>query len=101
MSETSVTLSYPRALSNWGRSIVEDEPFRTYLRKVHDRANPGDRWEEFVGVGCCGNAMDVVLRVESVDGGPALTAETDFEFVEREDCHVGGWEVQSEASPET
>lgn len=100
MSETKVTLSYPSGLSTWGRSIVEDEPFRAYLRKAHNRASPGDRWEEFVGVGCCGNAMDVVLRVEGVDGGPELTETTDFEFVEREDCHFGGWEVQSEASPE-
>lgn len=99
MSETKVTLSYPSGLSTWGRSIVEDEPFRAYLRKAHNRASPGDRWEEFVGVGCCGSALDVPLRVEAVEGSPQLSLDTEFEFTVREACDInGGWEIQE--SPE-
>lgn len=97
---TTVTLSYPADLSTWGREIVEDRPFRTYLRKSHDSVAEGDRWEEFVGVGCCGDSLDVTLRVKSVTGGSELGPETDFEFTEHEACGVGGWEVQSAAGPE-
>lgn len=95
-----VVLSYPADFSNWGRSIVEDRPFRAYLPKAHDRAVPGDIWEEFVGVGCCGSALDVPLRVESVDGGPELSGETEFHFTVREACDLdGGWRVQSAGGP--
>jgi hypothetical protein len=97
---TRVVLSYPADLSTWGRDIVEDDPFRAYLPKAHDEAVPGDRWEEFVGVGCCGSAMDVTLQVESVEGGHGVAPETAFEFTVREACDVGGWAVQSDASPE-
>ncbi|PSQ47660.1 hypothetical protein BRD19_08850 [Halobacteriales archaeon SW_7_65_23] len=98
---TTVVVSYPADLSLWGRDIVEDTPFRAYLRKAHNNASAGDTWEEFVGVGCCGSALEVPLRVESVEGGPRLVEETAFEFVEREACDIaGGWEVQSAAGPE-
>jgi len=93
----NVTVSYPADLSTWGREIVENRPFRNYLRKAHDRATVGDRWAEFVGVGCCGNALDVELGVESVTGGSKIDAETEFAFVERAACGVGGWTVQSRA----
>jgi len=97
---TRVVVSYPADLSTWGRDIVEDTPFRSYLGKAHDTAEPGDQWEEFVGVGCCGSALDVPLRVESVDGGPELDGDTEFEFVVREACDIeGGWQVQSAAGP--
>lgn len=97
---TRVVLSYPADLSTWGRSIVEDDPFRTYLAKAHDAAAAGDRWTEFVGVGCCGSALDVPLRVERVEGGRRLTTETAFVFTVREACDLdGGWQVQSEAGP--
>jgi hypothetical protein len=96
-----VVLSYPADLSTWGRDIVEDRPFRAYLPKAHDEASPGDAWEEFVGVGCCGNSLEVPLRVEDVEGGSELTADTEFEFTVREACDIdGGWAVQSAASPE-
>jgi len=95
-----VVLSYPADLSTWGREIVEDRPFRAYLRKAHDTAAPGDHWEEFAGVGCCGSALDVPLRVEGVDGGRVLTADTEFTFTVREACDLdGGWRVQSAAGP--
>jgi len=102
MTETAthVVISYPADLSKWGRDIVEDTPFRAYLPKAHETAEPGDRWEEFVGVGCCGSALEVPLRVERVDGGPRLTPETTFEFTVREACGIaGGWRVQSAAGP--
>jgi hypothetical protein len=97
---TSVVLSYPADLSTWGRDTVEDRPFCAYLRKAHDTAAPGEHWSEFVGVGCCGSALDVPLRVERVEGGPRLTGDTEFEFTVREACDLdGGWRVQSEAGP--
>lgn len=102
MSETAthVVISYPADLSKWGRDIVEDTPFATYLPKAHDEAEPGETWEEFVGVGCCGSALDVPLRVEDVQGGSKLTPETTFEFTVREACDIdGGWRVQSAAGP--
>ncbi len=93
-----VRISYPADLSDWGRSQVETSRFRTYLRRVHDRAAVGDTWPEFVGVGCCGGSLDVPLQVEAVDGGTRLTEETDIEFAVRQACNIGGgWEVQSEA----
>lgn len=95
-----VVLSYPSELSTWGRDILTDDPFRGYLHKAHDQAESGDRWDEFVGVGCCGSALDVPLRVESVEGGRRLTAETSVEFVTREACLAGGWDVQSADSPD-
>lgn len=95
-----IVLSYPADLSTWGRDIVEDQPFRAYLSKAHDKAAAGDRWEEFVGVGCCGSALDVPLRVESVAGGNRVTAATDFSFTVRETCDLeGGWRVQSADGP--
>jgi len=97
---TSVVLSYPADLSTWGREIVEDRPFRAYLRKAHDTVAPGDQWEEFAGVGCCGSALDVPLRVETVEGGTALTTDTEIRFTTREACDLdGGWRVQSAAGP--
>ncbi len=94
-----IALSYPADISTWGRDILIARPFASYLRKAHDNAQPGDQWEEFVGVGCCGDAMDVLLQVEAVDGGKQILPETTVEFTEREACGVGGWQVQSEAGP--
>ncbi|SDJ63772.1 hypothetical protein SAMN05216226_106143 [Halovenus aranensis] len=102
MTETAthVVLSYPADLSDWGRDIVEDTPFKTYLPKAHDTAEAGETWEEFVGVGCCGSALDVPIRVESVAGGSRLTEETRIEFTVREACDLdGGWAVQSAGTP--
>ncbi len=96
----TVELSYPADLSDWGRGIVEDRPFRAYLCKAHDAASVGDTWEEFVGVGCCGDALDVPLRVESVAGGTRVTGDTAFSFSVRAACDIeGGWQVQSADGP--
>ncbi|AGN02351.1 hypothetical protein L593_12040 [Salinarchaeum sp. Harcht-Bsk1] len=96
----AITVSYPADLSKWGRSIVEGTPFRAYLRRVYDTAAVGDEWSEFVGVGCCGDSLDVPLRVEAVEGGEAIDDETAVRFREREACGLaGGWSVQSETGP--
>ncbi|WP_136718033.1 hypothetical protein [Halorientalis salina] len=95
-----VVLSYPEDLSAWGRSQVSTPHFQAYLRTVHDTVEPGDTWAEFVGVGCCGDSLDVPLRVKAVDGGHRVSDETDFEYEVRASCDVdGGWHVQSAAGP--
>jgi hypothetical protein len=99
---TAIELSYPADLSDWGRDIVEDDPFRAYLRKAHEEAQEGDTWAEFVGVGCCGDTLDVPLRVERVEGGADVGPGTSFEFSVREACDIGGgWQVQSAGGPTT
>ncbi|MFC6989571.1 hypothetical protein ACFQJD_14240 [Haloplanus sp. GCM10025708] len=97
---TRVVVSYPDELSDWGRRQVTTDRFRTYLRRVHDEVAAGDVWSEFVDVGCCGDTLDVPLRVESVDGPPRIGPETAIEFAEREASVEGGWRVQSAAGPE-
>ncbi|PSP56134.1 hypothetical protein BRC82_02540 [Halobacteriales archaeon QS_1_67_19] len=96
-----VVVSYPADLSDWGRFQVEKDPFCAYLRKTKSgRVRQGDRWEEFVGVGCCGNTLDVPLRVERVESGETLGADTAIEWTVREACDIqGGWQVQSEGGP--
>lgn len=59
--------------------------YAAYLRR--SEAGPvaaGDEWEGFVNCGC-GTTEDVVLTVESVDGGDSVGDETAFEFVPAED----------------
>jgi len=97
-----IVVSYPADLSAWGRDRVDCSEFRAYLRKTRAEAAEGDRWDEFVGVGCCGDSLDVPLRVEAVEGGDALGAETTVEFTVREACGLdGNWQVQSEGGPRT
>ncbi len=95
-----VVVSYPADLSAWGRDRVDCSEFRAYLRKTKESAAEGDVWEEFVGVGCCGNSLDVPLRVEAVEGGDRLGPETAIEFDVREACGLAGsWQVQSAGGP--
>lgn len=97
---TRVRISYPADLSEWGRSKIENRPFRAYLTKTLDTVAEGDRWEEFVGVGCCGSTLDVPLRVEEIEGGSEVTGDTDIEYTVREACDLqGGWRVQSAGGP--
>lgn len=97
---TRVHLSYPADLSDWGRSQIDRRSFRAYLTKAHDRAAVGDRWEEFVGVGCCGDSLDVPLRVEKTEGGSEVTRDTEIRYEVRDACDLqGGWRVQSAAGP--
>jgi hypothetical protein len=96
-----LVVSYPADLSDWGQMQLETRAFRAYLRKTRERAAPGDVFEEFVGVGCCGDTLDVPLRVKRVEGGSAVGPETAVEYEVREACDIaGGWLVQSEAAPE-
>ncbi|MEF8882189.1 MAG: hypothetical protein V5A34_06675 [Halapricum sp.] len=102
MSQTASHLvcSYPADLSDWGRHRVDSPAFRAYLRKAHDVATAGDTWTEFVGVGCCGSALDVPIRVERVEGGERIGPGTGIEFTVREACDLdGGWQVQSADGP--
>ncbi|MFP8953815.1 hypothetical protein ACLI4Z_12740 [Natrialbaceae archaeon A-arb3/5] len=99
-SASRVIVSYPADLSEWGRDQLEKSSFRSFLCKTRDRAREGDRWEEFVDIGCCGSTLDVPLRVERVEGGPRVDTETTIEYEEREACGLeGSWRVQSEGGP--
>lgn len=101
-SASRVVISYPADLSEWGRRQVETPHFRAYLRKTLDIVSQGEQFEEFVGVGCCGNSLDVPLRIETTDGGTRIGPETTIEYVVREACNLnGGWQVQSAAGPTT
>ena len=97
---TRVVVSYPADLSAWGRQQVDTRHFRGYLRKTLDEVATGDGWEEFVGVGCCGDTLDVPLRVETVEGGDRVRPDTTIEYDVREACGVqGNWRVQSAGGP--
>ncbi|WP_435155109.1 hypothetical protein [Haladaptatus sp. DFWS20] len=97
---TSVVVSYPEDLSSWGRFQLNERPFRAYLRKTKDEVREGDVWEEFLDVGCCGDTLDVPLRVESVEGGDRMGADTEIVYEVREACGIqGGWLVQSADGP--
>lgn len=94
-----ITLSYPEALSDWGRDQVESDRYRGYFRRVLDEVAVGDVYEEFVDVGCCGDSLDVTFRVEAVEGGSVVDDDTAVEYATREAAHEGGWRVQSEGGP--
>jgi hypothetical protein len=96
---TRVVLSYPDGLSDWGRDQLTAPRFGTYLRRMLDSVVEGDEFEEFLDVGCCGDSLDVTLRVEAVDGGARVGDATRIEFAEREADLEGGWLVQSAAGP--
>ncbi|MFB6253341.1 MAG: hypothetical protein ABEI06_01885 [Halobacteriaceae archaeon] len=97
---TKVVLSYPADLSDWGRWQLDERSFKSYLQKTKGEIAEGDEWEVFLDVGCCGNTLDVPLRIESIDGTPVMGENTTIEYVEREACGIeGGWKVQSEGAP--
>ncbi|SFR51000.1 hypothetical protein [Halogeometricum limi] len=97
-----VVVSYPDELSAWARDQLDTDRFRTYLRRVLDDLPPGHTWEEFVDVGCCGNSLDIPLRIESVDGPERMGSDTEIEYATRETEPgelEGGWRVQSKGGP--
>jgi hypothetical protein len=96
---TRVLLSYPDALSKWGRDQVETPRYRNYLRKVVDDLSVGDEFEEFADVGCCGDSLDIRFRVEAREGGDEVGPDTEIAFTTRDAAHAGGWNVQSAAGP--
>jgi hypothetical protein len=91
-----VRISHPEELSEWGRDQLTADRYVNYLRKTLGEVAVGDEFEEFVDVGCCGDAMDIPLRIEAVDGDE-VGPETEIEFTTREASMEGGWLVQSEA----
>lgn len=97
---TRVVISYPTALSDWGRDQVTSGRYVGYLRKTVGDAFVGKEWEEFADVGCCGNTLDIPLRIEAVEGGDEMGPETEIEFTERDAPMDGGWRVQSAAGPD-
>lgn len=98
---SSVVVSYPDELSAWGLDQLTADRFVNYIRRIHDEAAPGDEWEEFLDVGCCGDSLTLTLRVEELHPAEAttLTDDTEIEFVEREGSVHGGWCVQSAEGP--
>lgn len=95
----TVVLSYPEALSEWGRDQIETDRYRGYFRRVLDDVAVGDEFEEFVDVGCCGDSLDVRFRVERVEGGDAVGDDTAVVYETRRADHEGGWRVQSAGGP--
>lgn len=97
-----VVVSYPADLSEWGRGQLTTRHFRAWLRRVHPHPSAGDVWEEFLDVGCCGDTLDVPLRVERVEGGDRMDVDTEITYEAREACDIdGGWHVQSAGGPTT
>ncbi|WP_277554980.1 hypothetical protein [Halobaculum limi] len=96
---TRVVLSFPDGLSDWGRSQIDTERYRGYLRRMLTEPRVGDEREEFVDVGCCGDSLDLTFRVEAVEGGTRVGDDTLIELVERAGAVEGGWRVQSAAGP--
>lgn len=100
MTATRITLSYPADLSAWGRDQLETPWMRAYLQRTLGEATQGDDIEVFLDVGCCGDTLDVPLRVEGIDGVGSIGADTGIDFEERAACGLaGGWRVQSRAGP--
>lgn len=95
-----VVVAYPDGLSDWGRDQLTAPRFSTYLRRVLDEVHEGEAFEEFLDVGCCGNTLDVTLRIERVEGGSVVDGDTQIEFVARPGQVAGGWAVQSAGTPD-
>lgn len=94
-----LVVSYPADLSAWGRDQLETPWVRAYLRRVLADAAPGETVGVFLDVGCCGDTLDVPLRIERADGAVGPATEIDYE--ERAACGLaGGWLVQSRAGPD-
>lgn len=95
-----VVLSFPADLSQWGRRQLETPWVVAYLKKTLGTVAVGTTTEEFLDVGCCGDTLDVPLRVERIEGGTTVGDSTDIEFTHRETGAVaGGWRVQSASGP--
>ncbi|WP_226011066.1 hypothetical protein [Halomicrobium salinisoli] len=90
-----VVLSHPSNLGKHGRDRIRQDYYRQWLRRSRETAAPGDEWDEFTDIGCCGSQMRIPFRVEAVDGGDRVTEDTEIEITEREACDLGhGWAVQ-------
>lgn len=111
MTATRVVVSYPADLSGWGREQLETPWFRAYIRRTLGEGSGGrtgdaggavvgDTVDAFLDVGCCGDSLDVPLRIERIEGDGPIDEGTTVEYEEREACGLaGGWLVQSRAGP--
>ncbi len=93
---TRVVISYPGDLSDWGADQLQTPWFERYLRKTLGEVNAGDGFEEFVDIGCCGNSLDIPLRIEAIEGGTEVGESTAIDWTTRAACGLdGGWTAQS------
>ena len=100
MTTSRVVVSYPADLSAWGRDQLETPWFRAYLRRRLEATAEEETVDVFLDVGCCGDTLDVPLRVEQLEGDGPVGENATIEYVEREACGLaGGWLVQSRAGP--
>lgn len=96
VSATRVVISYPTDLSDWGADQLRTPWFERYLRKTLGEVDPGDEFEEFVDIGCCGNSLDIPLRIETIEGGTAVDESTVIDWTTRAASDLaGGWTAQS------
>jgi len=92
--ETAVKRELGRADSAWLEENMAEPTYRRYLRWAH--AGPvdvGEEWDEFVNCGCT-NPEDVVLRVEAVEGGTGIGADTTIDVVPRKKIVEGTVEIE-------
>jgi hypothetical protein len=75
--------------SGWIREGMNAPSYLRYLRYAHaGTLSVGDEFEEFVNCGCA-SPMDVVIRVERIEGGSAMGADTALDVVPRRDVVEG------------
>jgi len=78
-----IVVSFP-AVDDDTAGALDNPSYRSYLRRAHEGpVTTGEEWAEFVNCGC-GTTHDVVLRVESVAGGDAISETTALVFEPRE-----------------
>ena len=100
MSASRVVVAVPADLSAWGRAQLETPWVRAYLHRRLAGVAVGETVEVFLDVGCCGDTLDVPLRVERIDGGEPVGPETTVTFEDGATCGLAGsWRVQSRAGP--
>lgn len=98
---TVVRLSYPGRLSEHAVQRLHEDYYRSYLRRAHDTATAGEEWDEFTDVGCCGSQTAFTLRVEGVDGGGQVGADTAIEYETRAtDGKQCAWDLQNDMPDE-
>lgn len=91
-----VVISYPADLSDWSADQLRTPWFERYLRKTLGEIHQDDEFEEFVDIGCCGNSLDIPLRIESIEDGTKVGDATVIDWTTRAACDVdGGWTAQS------
>lgn len=67
-----IVVSYPADLSGWGRDQLDTRHFRAWLKRQYPTPEPGDIWQEFLDVGCCGDCMTATPPRLGEAGGAGL-----------------------------